>query len=204
MIEIFNFEQGDLEWRKIRSGIPTASNFQKIQAKGEGKTRTAYMLDLVGARITGEVPDGFSNEHTERGHEWEPEVRSLYSLMHDVEPRQVGFVRNTGICPLGPIGASPDSLIGDKGGLEIKTRLPRLQIELLLANKMPPTHMAQVQGEIAVGDLDWIDFVSYSRGMPVFTSRINRDGNYIVNMMREINQFYEEMLELEHKLRAMM
>jgi len=204
MIEIFDFAQGSTEWHQIRSVIPTTSKFKDVMAKGEGKMRTGYMHDLIGARMTGEVGESFSNMHTERGHEWEPEVRDLYALTNDVEPRQVGFVRNSAICSFGPVGSSPDSLVGEKGGLEIKTRLPRLQIELLLSNKVPTAHAAQIQGEIAVCDLEWIDFVSYCRGMPVFTARVNRDSAYIVNMMREVGQFYEEMLELEHKLRAMM
>src|SRR3546814_3942580 len=61
------------------------------------------------------------NAHTERGHEQEPEARSLYAFMRDVEPVQIGFIRR------GPLGCSPDSLVAGDGLLEIKTKLGHLQ-----------------------------------------------------------------------------
>lgn len=42
-VEIFNCEQGSDAWHEARRGIVTASNFSKILAKGEGKTRATYM-----------------------------------------------------------------------------------------------------------------------------------------------------------------
>jgi hypothetical protein len=204
MIEIFNFEQGTPEWHLARGAMPTASRFKDVMAKGEGKTRSKYMRQLIGQRMTGEAPEGFSNAHTDRGNEMEPEARAAYAFMHDVEPVQVGFVCNRDLLPIGPVGCSPDSLVGDVGALEIKTRLPDLQIELLIADKVPSEHVAQIQGCLWVCDREWCDFVSYWPKLPMFTKRVYRDSAYIVKLSQEVKDFYEEMLELEHKLRAMM
>ena len=44
MITIYrNIEQGTAEWMALRLGIPTASAFSAVLAKGEGKTRKAYL-----------------------------------------------------------------------------------------------------------------------------------------------------------------
>ena len=47
MIEIINCDQGTPEWFAARVGIPTASRFSDILAKGEGKTRGRYLRDLA-------------------------------------------------------------------------------------------------------------------------------------------------------------
>src|ERR1700761_6196992 len=94
MIEIFTFEQGTEEWRQARLGIPTASEFAAVKAKGEGKTRRTYMMKLIGEIMTGEPSEGFNNGHMDRGKEMEPDARNLYAFRMDVEPVQVGFIRN--------------------------------------------------------------------------------------------------------------
>jgi hypothetical protein len=67
MIEVFDCEQGTDPWYACRLGIPTASRFKDVLAKGEGKTRKRYLLDLAGERLTGECAETFSNVHMERG-----------------------------------------------------------------------------------------------------------------------------------------
>lgn len=106
----------------------------------------------------------------------------------------VGFIRN------GDKGASPDSLIGDNGMLEIKTKLPALQIECILADKLPSEHVAQVQGALWVAEREWLDFVSYWRNLPLFVKRIYRDEDYIKNLAAEVAKFNSEMLEMIEKI----
>lgn len=203
MIEIFDFEQGTPEWFQCRSGIPTASMFKDATAKGEGKTRRTYMMKLIGERITGELSEGFGNAHTERGTMLEPEARDAYAFLKDADPIQVGFVRNIGVVSAGPIGCSPDSLIGTDGSLEIKTKLPHLQCEVLLADKVPTEHVKQVQGVIWVCEREWCDFVSYHPSLPVFIKRAYRDEKVIEELKAGLESFYDEMLELEHKIRGL-
>lgn len=85
MIEIIQCEQSTPEWYAARLGIPTASRFKDVLAKGEGKTRKRYMLDLAGERLTGEPCEGYSNAHMERGKAMEDEARDLYMFMTDTE-----------------------------------------------------------------------------------------------------------------------
>src|SRR3990167_3958260 len=90
MIQVVNVEQGSDEWKAARAGMPTASAFKDALAKGEGKTRRAYMLKLIGERLTGELSEGYSNGHMERGHEMEPDARAAYAWHADADPVQVG------------------------------------------------------------------------------------------------------------------
>ncbi|TPN26591.1 YqaJ viral recombinase family protein [Mesorhizobium sp. B2-3-3] len=190
MMQIFDCEQGSREWFACRAGIPTASKFATVMAKGEGKTRSKYMRQLAGELLTGEPMESFTTPHIERGKTMEDEARETYAFIHDADIRRIGFIRN------GNKGASPDSLVGDEGGLEIKTALPDIQIERLVSGKLPPEHKAQVQGNIWISGREWWDFVSYWPKLPMLTVRVFRDDIYIANMSAEIDAFNAELAEL--------
>lgn len=196
MMEIFeDLEQGTEEWFEVRRGLPTASNFATIMAKGEGKTRSQYMRKLAGEILTGELAEQFSNAHTERGNAMEDEARQAYAFVENAEIQRVGFIRN------GNKGASPDSLIGANGGLEIKTALPHIQIDRLERDRLPPEHRAQVQGNLWVSEREWWDFVSYWPKLPILTVRVYRDEEFIKEMSDEVDRFNDELAALVEKIR---
>jgi hypothetical protein len=189
-----------LEWFQARAGVVTASEFQTLLMKGKGGgeslTRKTYMRKLAGEIITGEPSEGFTNAHTERGKAMEPEARDLYAFMTDCDPQQVGFIRS------GRRGASPDSLIGNDGGLEIKTRLPHLMIELLEKNEVPAEHIAQIQGGMWVAEREWWDFVAYWPKLPLFVKRVYRDEAYIKALSTAVDHFNEELDALVNRIRS--
>lgn len=201
MMQIFTCDQGSDDWYEARLGIPTASCFATIIAKGrdggDSKTRKDYLYRLVGELLTGEPMEHYSNHHMERGKEWEPDARNLYAFMNDCEPEIVGFIRNAGK------GCSPDSLIGATGGLEIKAALPHIQVDRLLANRLPPEHRAQVQGNIWIAEREWWDFVSYCPKLPLFVIREYRDDDYILKLESAVSQFNDELASAAERIRQM-
>lgn len=198
MMQIMDCEQGSPEWFAARAGIPTASQFSTVMASGRGgaesKTRRTYMLKLAGEIITGDPMDSFSNAHTERGHEMEPEARNFYAFLHDVDPQLIGFIRN------GNAGASPDSLIGENGLLEIKTKLPHLLIDVTLRGEFPTDHKAQCQGQLWIAEREWIDLICYWPKMEPFIARAYRDEEYIKQLARAVDQFNDELAEIIARL----
>lgn len=196
-VEVIDCEQGSDTWFTARLGIPTASRFADLMAKGEGKMRGRYLHELAAETLRGSPePDSYSNAHMERGKAQEDEARQLYAFMTDHEPHQVGFLRN------GRAGASPDSLIGDDGGLEIKTALGHIQIERLKAGKLPPEHRAQVQGNLWISERQWWSFMSYSPGLPPLIVRVERDDAYIAELAKAVVAFNDELDMLVASLRS--
>ncbi len=193
--EIFECEQNSDAWFDCRRGLPTASKFATVMAKGEGKVRSEYMRKLAGEILTEEPAESFSNGHTERGHEMEEAARREYHFITGNRPMQVGFIRN------GNKGASPDSLIGADGGLEIKTALPHIQIDRLERDRLPPEHVAQVQGNLWVSERYWWDFCSYWPKLPMLTVRVYRDEEYIKTMSSEIDRFNDELAAMVERIR---
>lgn len=192
--------QGSVAWKADRAGYATASRFAEIISKGKktaggfapSKTRASYMLQLVAERITGQPYDAYKGgAATERGNETEHAARMAYMEMTGNLVQQVGFVPHPRIewC-----GASPDGLIGDDGGLEIKCPAnPMVHLEtFLLGNealakallgdeevkptdtkvierplsRIPKEHIPQVQGNMWVHEREWWDFVSFDPRFP--------------------------------------
>jgi hypothetical protein len=198
---MFDLEQNTPEWIEARLGVPTASCFHTILAKGrDGKspstTRRDYIHKLAGEIITGLPAENYTNGYMERGHAMEDEARSAYAFMQDAEPQPVGFVRN------GRVGASPDSIVGTGGLLEIKTKTPARVIECMVRGECPPEHVAQVQGQLFVAERDWCDLAVYFTGMPLLVYRVGRDEAYIAKLRSAVAAFCEELDEVVARVRA--
>lgn len=193
-MKVFNFEQGTEEWFRVRMGIPTASEFSTILARGrnggESKTRRDYMLKLAGEILTNEPMESYTNANMERGKAMEPEARDLYSFVVESELTRVGFIQN------GQKGCSPDSLVGDVGMLEIKTAFPHILIDYHTRLDFPPAHIAQCQGALWVAEREWIDLAVYWPKLPLFVRRVYRDAEYIKTLSAAVDDFNAELAQV--------
>lgn len=198
-MHVFDCEQGTPEWFEARAGIPTASEFHTVLAVGKqgGKsvTRVDYLNKLAGEILTGEPMPSYSNSDMERGKLMEDEARDLYAFQTGTELRRIGFIRN------GDKGASPDSLIGADGGLEIKSAAPHVQIKRLLTDELPSEHKAQVQGSIWVAEREWWDFISYCPKLPLLVKRVYRDEAYIKSLALAVDLFNVELKQTVEYIR---
>lgn len=195
-------EQGSDEWLAARRGYATASNFHKILAKGQGKTRSSYLQQVVVERLTGKQVVSFSNADTDRGTEQEPLARMAYEVKSGNMVEETGFIQ----IPDTMTGGSPDGLIGDDGGVEIKCRLPHLQLEAIKKGGYPSGNVAQVQGLLWITGRAWWDYVSYSPDLPenlqLYIYRVKRDEDYIKNLAAEVGVFLNEVEAEETKWRS--
>lgn len=190
---ITNVEQGSAEWLALRLGIVTMSDLECLLVNGKGEAgfgvaAFTYMDQLIGERITGEAAElPFSTRATERGHEYEIKARTLYEAREEVTTTQAAIILNHGC------GYSPDSLVGTPGLTEIKSKLPKFQVAVILGDEVPKEHVAQCQGGLWVSEREWIDFISYWPGMPMFVKRMYRDNALISKIDERVKNFYELM-----------
>lgn len=159
------------------------------------QVRKQYLRELAGEVLTGECAESYSNAHMDRGKSMEDDARRIYAFIEATEPQSVGFIRS------GLKGASPDSLVGENGGLEIKTALPHIQIDRLERDRLPHEHVAQVQGNLWVSEREWWDFVSFWPKLPMLKVRVYRDEAYIKTMADEIDRFNDELAALVERIR---
>lgn len=200
--EVFDFPQGSDEWVKVRLGIPTASRFADILAEGEGKTRTAYLRELAGEQLTGIQAEHFSGKAMDRGKDQEEMAAEEYAK-HHFDVTKVGFVRNAGLMRYATVGASPDRLVGDDGGLECKSMKPELLIEVLERGTFPGQFRAQVQGCMWVCERRWWTLKIFYPGMPKCEFTVERDETYIAELQRAVEVFSYDVKKLVEKMKAM-
>lgn len=173
-------EQGSDEWIAARLGIPSASMYGKIiTTQGKWSTQAdTYINQLVAEKLTGEQTPFYQNEHMARGTELEPDARKMYEFIKDVEVQEVGFCLHDAL----EAGASPDGLIGEDGGLEIKCPAPATHVEYLRGGKLPSKYKQQVMGCLWITGREWWDFMSYHPSMKPLIVRVERDEDYIAEL----------------------
>lgn len=206
-MKILDLEQGSDAWFSARCGRATASNFSAMLAKGQGKTRQSYLLKVAAETLTGKPVETYSNAHMERGKEQEADARSEYERIKQTMVQEVGLILHDEIM----VAASPDFLVGDDGGGEIKSVIPTVQLETIRAGGYPSEHKAQIQGNIWIGERRWWDFISWSPDLPaplnVYIYRVMRDEEYIANLEKEsvlflcdVNAYIDNVLEIARKV----
>lgn len=201
-LEILTIEQGTPEWHAARAGVITASDIHNVMAEGRkgepSKTRDQYMRALAAEIVSGRPCIIFEgNKHTERGKEEEAEARNLYTMQTGAEVKQVGFVKN------GRYGCSPDALVGDDGGAEIKSRRGDIQVKTLLEGRVPPENMKQIQFSLFVTGRQWWDYVSYSPQLPLFVQRVFPDMEMQMEMKAALHFFQMELDQMVAKLSSL-
>ena len=63
-------------------------------------------------------------------------------------------------------------MVGDDGLIECKSRRQRFQIQTIADDEVPADYMIQLQTGLLVSERKWIDFISYSGGLPMFVKRV--------------------------------
>ena len=190
--------QGTAEWYALRCGILTASEIDEIvtpsnlQVANNDKSRK-HLYNLMAQRITQHVEQGYVSFDMMRGDTDEIEARQLYNDNY-APVEQVGFVTNDrwGFT----IGCSPDGLVGEDGGIECKSRLPKFQLETIIADTVPSEFMIQIQTCMLVTERKWWDFNSYCGGLPMFTKRVMADEEIQAKLVAAAAVFYDRLDEL--------
>jgi predicted phage-related endonuclease len=155
------------------------------------------MYQIAGERLLGKSVEGYTNGNMQRGQELEAEAREAYEIITSQEVRQVGFCLSDN----GLYGVSPDGLIGDEGGLEIKCPTLPVHILYLLENKLPTDYIQQVQGQLLVTGRKWVDFFSYFPGIKPLIVRVYPDKEFIKMLRVELEVFCIQLKEVVEKLK---
>ena len=168
--------QGSDEWLAARMGILTASEMKLIltptlKIANNEKTR-AHVYELLAQRISEYVEPTYIGDDMIRGHEDEVWARMEYAKQC-APVEDMGFITNSkwGF----KIGYSPDGLVGADGLIECKSRRQKFQVQTHCEGEVPPEYMMQLQTGLLVSERQWVDFISYSGGLPMFILRVFPD-----------------------------
>jgi len=201
-IIVDNISQGTTEWDNLRAGNPGASSISKIITnKGErSKQRDDYMRQLAGELITGHCEETFKSIHMENGLLREESARSSFELIKDVEIRKVALVYKD---EQRKFHVSPDGLIGDYAGIEIKNPMMKTHVKYLLDKKLPSDYFSQIQMSLYTCELDLYYFMSCYAGLPPLILEIRRDEDFIGKLKVELEKFCLSLAMITKELREL-
>lgn len=196
--------QGSDEWLSQRCGMLTASEMRHcltvktLKVSDNDKTR-AHIWELLFQRLTGYVEPHYISDDMLRGHDDEIEARIQYAK-HFAPVEEVGFVTNDrwGFT----IGYSPDALVGDDGLIECKSRRGKYQVQTIAEDAVPEEYVLQLQTGLLVTGRKWIDFISYSGGLPMFVKRVEPDLLIQGAIVSAATAFEARLAEKEREYRA--
>ena len=199
-MQILDCQQGSQEWMEARAGIATASEFHRIITPVNGSLSNGaakYIDELLAERIAGvdsDEADYFVSKQMARGHTLEPKARAQYAFDTGLDVKQVGFI----IADDPLFGFSPDGLVGDSGGLELKCPDLKTHICYVRCGGLPADYRTQVHGSLALSGRDFWDFASYADwGLPLHRVRVVPDEYTasVADALREFKKQFEAALE---------
>lgn len=178
--------QNTSKWYGDRLFHFTSSELHKLlkrsrDGKELGKVAEGYIFDKLAEELTNGTILDYTQLDTKEvrwGHRWEPVARELYETRMGVNVELCGFIEWSRM-----FGGSPDGLVGEDGGIEIKcpyNTAVHAQYLLLSTpeelNALKPEYYAQIQGNLLVTGRKWFDFVSYDPRVqnPKFAIKILR------------------------------
>ena len=197
-MKTFMFPQYSPEWVAVRSGIPTASQFGRIMTPAQRKYSSQareYALELLDQRHRGYSRDAHCSPEMQHGLDTEPEARAWYAFDTGRDVQQVGFC----LSDCGRFGCSPDGLVGDDGGLEIKCPQPVTHLKYLDEGVVPTQYLPQIHGSLLVTGRAWWDFLSYCPGYPPLVLRVT-PSDFTERLAELLEVFCLELIETRKKL----
>lgn len=190
MIYYHNLQQSSDEWFDFKSGKLSASSATAIGANGAGLKTYAKVKAMEKLGIQ---KKSFTSADIERGNELEPVGIAAYELEYSVSVDLIGCVSNdkyTNVC------ISPDGLIGNDGGCEIKAKNDEKHFSLILGEtKEIPFN--QIQMSLLISERKWWDFISINPNFdkPIFVKRVIPDLVYFERLkigFKKGNELIEE------------
>lgn len=194
-------EQLSLPWMKLHLGKITASGLDKILdskweiRSGEMPKTYAYTKAAELWRNSPLISGG--SWSTEQGQMLEDEAMAFAALEYGYRITKMGFCEtDDGLC-----GCSPDGLIGDTSGVEMKCPEAHTHVKYICEGRLPKEYDAQVHGSMFVtGRKEWV-FFSYHRGFPALHRIIDRDEEIMGKIASGVDHFHKLLNEAMGKLK---
>ena len=168
-------EQGSASWFALRLGVITASEADALITplwklrKGTGVD--TYLYRKLAEKVLNYSPDQLNTFGMDQGKLVETIAVPWFEFAHGKKVKRVGFCATDD----GVAGCSPDGMLADGSGLEIKSPQAPNHIRYLMEGIVPEDYRVQVQFSLWVTKAPYWTFVSYSMVLPALVIRVEPD-----------------------------
>ncbi len=198
---VLECKQGTPEWHAGRRGIATASRFGDIitpkTMKLSAGART-YCYEILAQEMVPPhywIKPDFQSYAMQNGTNTEREARDYFTFHTGRDVTEVGFVKTD----CGRFGCSPDGLISDDAGLELKCPLHTTQIKYLLDGGLPDEYKAQVHGSMIITKRPSWFFMSYAPGLAPLIVEVKPD-EFTAALAECLEEFWKLLTEMRGRL----
>lgn len=189
-MKIIDCEQLSPEWRSVKLGLPSASQFHRIMTPKTRKFSEAsisYIYELLSEWATAEEANDECSEFMKRGKLQEHPARLAFQYEHDCEVDLIGFITDDN----GRYGCSPDGCISGKEGLEIKVMSAVKHVKRLLADD--DDYRCQVQGGLWITGWECWHRYTWHPTMPPDDRKVLPDPEFIGPLAECMTTFLERL-----------
>ena len=200
-MKILDVVQGTTDWKMARMGLPTASQFGRIISAKTLKPLAGaetYMNELLVEWALGFCEGEDASQFMDRGREMEEDAVAFWELKTGLDTTKVGFITNDA----GTMGCSPDRLVGDDGGLEVKCPAAKTHIGYLLNEGDVGPYAPQVQGALLISEREWWSWFSYHPTLPPAEVRMARDERFIAALASALDEFNDRLADAKSRILA--
>lgn len=194
-------EQRSDEWHQARLQCVTASQVNKVLAKGNGATRKSYMDQLIAQILTKCPSSTWTTPEIQWGIDNEDDARARYEQETGIFVEETGFHLHPSI---ERFGASPDGLANGEGLVEIKCPNSTTFIKFLESGSISKGYRDQMTCQLSCTERKWCDFVMFDPRMPyelqIKIVRFQPTKEEIEEMETEVKKFTSEMEERLNKI----
>lgn len=171
---ILDDEQGSEAWFLSRLGIATGSMFNCVMTTKQMKRAKSDYIYLLAAEAITQRPQEeiFTTKDIDRGNELESCAVAMYELDYDCTVTMAGLCKPS---IESMYGVSPDGLISEDGGLEIKCPRLKKHLQYVTENVLPADYVHQVYGSLFTTGRDYWDFMSYNEDYKPFYIRTTKE-----------------------------
>ena len=159
--------QGSPDWIRERIGHLTASRMARAMSyKKDGKEsaeRYDLKIELLQERLADAAVEHYVSPAMQWGIDNEPSARAEFELRENVIVKPMGFVLHKSI---DFFGASPDGMLLQKEGLEIKCPTTKMHLKYLLNGTVPEEYKPQMIAQCVCAGFDRVHFLSYDPRLP--------------------------------------
>lgn len=198
-----DFQQRSVEWMIARAGIPTASEFDNIFTSTfklrDGEMIKTYACKKAAEKWIGGGLPGFNTFDMDQGNILENEAIPWLEAALEKRIERIGLLTDDA----GLMACSPDGLIDETQGVEVKCPAIHTHVRYLVSGILPQEYAAQVHGSLFISGFQSWRFFSHCRNFPPLMLVIERQQD-IMEKIEEgmadftalLNNYYDRLVEL--------